>query len=104
MLHGGCGDDTFSDFRAYLISLGRQVYEAARADPDSLADVPLDAAGDTWEDWASPTMHVLHERTGTWAFAGTPPAMPPQPTGEEWEEEGDELARRFPRLTAAYQV
>lgn len=102
VLHGGCSDDTFIDFRSYLISLGRQVYDSALADPDSLADATLDAAADTWEDWTSPTMRVMHERVGRWAFAGSPPFSPTEPTGDEWQEDGEELARRFPRLTAAY--
>ncbi len=36
---GGCSDDSFDYFRGWLISQGRKVYEAALADPDSLADV-----------------------------------------------------------------
>jgi hypothetical protein len=36
VIHGGCGDDTFSDFRASLISRGREAFERAMADPDSL--------------------------------------------------------------------
>jgi hypothetical protein len=39
VIHGGCGDDAFWDFRAGLIALGRKVYEAALAKPDSLAAV-----------------------------------------------------------------
>ena len=35
----GCSDDGFIDFRAWLIEQGREVYFAALADPDSLADV-----------------------------------------------------------------
>lgn len=35
----GCSDDGFIDFRAWLIAQGREVYFAALADPDSLADV-----------------------------------------------------------------
>ena len=34
-----CSDDGFIDFRAWLISQGREVYLAALRDPDSLADV-----------------------------------------------------------------
>ena len=34
----GCSDDGFIDFRAWLIAQGREVYFAALADPDSLAD------------------------------------------------------------------
>lgn len=34
-----CSDDGFIDFRAWLISQGKEVYLAALRDPDSLADV-----------------------------------------------------------------
>jgi hypothetical protein len=37
-IHGGCGDDSFMDFRASLISRGRQAFERALSDPDTLAD------------------------------------------------------------------
>ncbi|MCL2863355.1 MAG: DUF4240 domain-containing protein [Methanimicrococcus sp.] len=36
---GGCSDDGFDYFRAWLISKGRAVYEAALENPDSLIDV-----------------------------------------------------------------
>ena len=38
MERGGCTDDGFLDFRGWLIAQGREVYMAALADPDSLAD------------------------------------------------------------------
>src|SRR5260370_38479863 len=38
VIHGGCSDDTFSDFRASLISRGRLAFEHALSDPDTLAD------------------------------------------------------------------
>jgi hypothetical protein len=38
MMHG-CGDDTFSDFRCWLIAQGRSRFESALEDPDSLADL-----------------------------------------------------------------
>ena len=34
VIEDGCSDDCFRDFRAYLISLGREPYEAALNDPD----------------------------------------------------------------------
>ncbi|MFO0614255.1 MAG: DUF4240 domain-containing protein [Polyangiaceae bacterium] len=40
VLHGGCSDDTFWDFRAGLVALGRDRYEAALHDPETLASVP----------------------------------------------------------------
>ena len=39
--HGFLGDDSFDDFRAGLVALGRTTFEAAVASPDSLADHPL---------------------------------------------------------------
>lgn len=36
---GGCSDDAFDYFRAWLISKGRDVYENALENPDSLIDV-----------------------------------------------------------------
>jgi hypothetical protein len=39
VIHGGCSDDCFWDFRAGLVALGRKVYVAALANPDSLARV-----------------------------------------------------------------
>ena len=42
VIHGGCGDDTFSDFRASLISRGRRAFEMALSDPDALADEVFD--------------------------------------------------------------
>ncbi len=35
----GCGDDGFSDFRAWLIAQGKDVYEKAIANPESLVDL-----------------------------------------------------------------
>lgn len=105
VIDGGCSDDGFDYFRAYLISLGREVFTAALADPDCLADEQL-ADGSTWEDWMSPTMAVIHARTGRYAFAAeTDPrfAVTREPTGEAWQESESELATRLPRLAAKYQ-
>ena len=37
---GGCSDDGFIDFRAWLVGQGKAVYMAALKDPDSMADAP----------------------------------------------------------------
>src|SRR5215831_5340869 len=39
IIGGGCGDDSFSDFRSTLISMGREIYERALANPETLGDV-----------------------------------------------------------------
>ncbi len=41
--NGGCSDDGFDYFRAWLIGCGREVYYAALADPDSLVDALSEA-------------------------------------------------------------
>lgn len=40
LINGGCSDDGFEYFRGWLITQGREVFERAIADPDSLAGVP----------------------------------------------------------------
>ena len=39
IINCGCGDDGFTDFRAWVISQGEEVYKNAIADPESLVDV-----------------------------------------------------------------
>lgn len=97
----GMGDDTFDYFRAALISRGRTVFEAAVLDPDSLADVQL-GDEEEWEDWMSPTMEVIHRKTGEYDFADPRPRTdaPTEPSGTEWDE--DDLPARFPRIARAF--
>lgn len=44
VIKGGCSDDGFIDFRAWLMAQGKETYLKALADPDSLAalDLPFD--------------------------------------------------------------
>ena len=106
LLCGGCSDDGFEYFRLWLISRGRAVYEAAVADPDSLAALAdPDADGEAYE--CEPLMSAAgeaHQR----AF-GTP--LPDrveieplnEPAGERWDFDDDAaMAARLPRLAAIY--
>ena len=47
IMNGGCSDDAFEYFRLWVISRGREVYENAKADQDTLASVH----GGTVEDF-----------------------------------------------------
>ena len=108
----GCSDDGFIDFRAWLIAQGREVYFAALADPDSLADVvpygdcrfeQLSYVGDyAYEqltgksaydqtDWARYEM-LLAELEQDIVYKG----------GIEFPREGPELKQYLPRLCAAH--
>ncbi|MFE7135100.1 DUF4240 domain-containing protein [Streptomyces sp. NPDC057638] len=48
LIGGGCSDDSFMDFRAGVISLGREWYERVLAHPDSLAGHPQLIAGEEY--------------------------------------------------------
>src|SRR5262245_50822814 len=41
VIHSGCSDDGFEYFRRWLVSRGREAYEAAISNADSLADLDL---------------------------------------------------------------
>ncbi|MET7421529.1 DUF4240 domain-containing protein [Dactylosporangium sp. NPDC005555] len=114
LIEGGCGDDGFMDFRAGLMLQGRAVFEAAAADPDSLADVPvvrrMAATGKGWlgcEEMLHVARTAYKRRTGDpagydAAFAG--PAERPSPArGDRWDVDDDaEQHRRLPRLAALF--
>ena len=98
IINGGCSDDGFEYFRCWLIAQGRDTFERALADPESLADVA--EADVECED-------LLYAGSRAWeavAGEGKRPEryapFPPEPAGRPWTE--DELDARFPRLTAAF--
>ncbi|MCA0143712.1 DUF4240 domain-containing protein [Blastococcus sp. LR1] len=107
---GGASDDSFLDFRNWLISLGRETFERVLADPDAVADLEWDDDEEDFaaaEAWAYAPLEVLEER----GFDDA--EMDPEadevddqfgdPTGEPFPEDDDEwFARRFPRLWARY--
>lgn len=49
--HSHDTDDGFTDFRAWLISQGKDVYMAALADPDSLAGLDVPACSCNFESY-----------------------------------------------------
>jgi hypothetical protein len=102
VIGGGCSDDGFLDFRAWLISRGQKVYEAALKDPDSLARVVKEEDEDCqqMETFQYVAGEVWAERTGKdfAEFPRTGSNIGQEPAGEPWSEEGDDLRRRFPKL------
>ena len=44
LINGGCSDDGFEYFRAWLITRGREVFHAALRDPDGLAALKVEHA------------------------------------------------------------
>ncbi|WNG55275.1 DUF4240 domain-containing protein [Archangium gephyra] len=104
LIAGGCSDDGFADFRSWLISMGRRVFEAAMSDAESLVEA-ADAPGVEdvfFEEFQYVPAEVYEELTGQELpeYAGP---SPEEPAGARWNEDEGNLQRRFPRLWARYQ-
>ena len=101
IIGGGCSDDGFMDFRAWLISKGERAYEAALKDPESLVQVvKVEDEDCQFEGFQYVASQVWEEKTGR-AMDEFPREKLEHsncPAGEEWSEEGEDLKRRFPRL------
>ncbi len=95
---GGCSDDGFIDFRYALISRGRDVYERALEDPDSIVDA--DVASN--EDFGYIASDAYEELTGE-EMPRDDIEWPDEPIGEEWDFDlASENERRLPRLWARF--
>ncbi|NJP70669.1 DUF4240 domain-containing protein [Streptomyces sp. C1-2] len=102
LLLGGASDDAFDYFRCWLIGQGREVFEGALHDPDSLAellddfDESVDGDG---EELGYAADEAYEQLTGTVAPDLGLPAAPEEPEGTplDFEDEAA-LARRYPSL------
>ncbi|EST23497.1 DUF4240 domain-containing protein [Streptomyces roseochromogenus] len=102
VLLDGASDDAFDFFRCWLIGQGREVYEGAVHEPDSLAellgefDEEIDGDG---EELGYAADEAYEQLTGTVApDLGIAPA-PAEPEGTPLDFENERaLAERFPRL------
>jgi Protein of unknown function (DUF4240) len=117
VIGGPCGDDHFRDFRAWLVLQGRSVYEAALADPDSLASVVPDDEPHRCQYEVYPDLDAWTAATGGSDYAKKRDSeretltrlgieQPPKlglPTGDDWDVEDEaETRRRLPRLTERF--
>ncbi|MFI9647613.1 DUF4240 domain-containing protein [Streptomyces sp. NPDC052040] len=102
VLLDGASDDAFDFFRCWLIGQGREVFEGALHDPDSLAgllaDFDEEVDGDG-EELGYAADEAYEQLTGTVApDLGIPPA-PSEPEGAPFDlEDESALALRYPRL------
>jgi hypothetical protein len=111
VMNGGASDDGFEYFQRWLVSRGRKVFEAAIADPESLADLPTSDSPEDheFEAFAAVAGEVWAEKTGInpWAdpqsrypYAVVP--LPAEPAGVPFEEDETHLAKRYPKLWARF--
>jgi len=100
----GCGDDGFTDFRAWLISQGRDMYEKVLADPECLADIievgKEDQAGASSLWYVVIGAYLL--KTGK-DIEDMPKRIKPNPElkGKHSASE-DAILTRFPKATARF--
>lgn len=101
VINGGCGDDTFSDFRASLVSRGQTAFENAVADPDSLAAETYDE--DAW--FHEGFQYAVHEGA---EVAISPQELsvvpsPGEPIGAPCQESPEMLKERYPLLWTKFE-
>ncbi|MFJ7949771.1 DUF4240 domain-containing protein [Streptomyces sp. NPDC096354] len=121
LIGGGCSDDSFMDFRAGLIALGRDWYERAAACPDSLAEHPaVTAATEAYDDEAVFYENVnyaasdafkrvtggdedFYDACDEYAASRDSFGQDVEDMGEDFDfDDPDEMRRRLPRLAALY--
>jgi hypothetical protein len=103
VIEDGCSDDCFRDFRAYLISLGREPFEAALRDPDSLAPVVQDAEEGDWENADNVAPDAYESATGE-DIPTDDSDLSGNPSGQPWDDEDqDALVQRYPALAARFR-
>ncbi|GAA1575061.1 DUF4240 domain-containing protein [Kribbella karoonensis] len=113
LINSGASEDGFDSFRGWLIAQGREVWDAALADPDSLADVVDEDRPEGFEGFDGEGMlhvgsHAYKNATGDetayWkAVDAEAPDTPDVPAGEEIDfDDSDELQTHLPRLAALY--
>lgn len=99
VINGGCSDDCFDYFRDWLISEGKEIFENALMNPESLAELPIIEEAEL-EEFRYVADEVYEEKTGQDMNPRSIP-HPTDPAGREWDE--DEVYNLFPQLTEKYQ-
>jgi hypothetical protein len=99
IINGGCSDDGFEYFRCALIAAGKERFEAALLDAESLADW-VDGGDFEFEAFWYVAPAVYREKSKTKELPQHDRVFPKNPIGEPWEE--DDLQARFPRLSETF--
>ena len=96
IINGGCSDDWFDYFRGWLIAQGREVFENALRDPETLVGVAQ--PGVVCEDILYVASYAYERKTGV--RPEFPLDQPFLLTGQEWDD--DDLPTMYPRLWAKF--
>jgi len=99
IIEGGCSDDGFSDFTAGLIGFGREVYEAAVRDPNTLVRQPARGVDFSNEEMLYAAPQAYEAVTGEeMPDHGLP--HPHEPAGERFDEAT--VDQKYPELAAKF--
>jgi hypothetical protein len=102
LINGGCSDDGFEYFRAWLISRGQSAYDAAIENPDSLADIASPDDVCEYEAVCYVAWKAYKQITGA-PMEPRPRKQSRRPSGENWDfDDKEEMATRFPRLSVMF--
>jgi hypothetical protein len=100
LINGGCSDDGFDYFRGWLITQGQLIFDAALADPDSLADLPKLEEEVECEDILYVAQSAHESVTGN-RIPRIPIKLPD--LGDGWDFDDDmEMKQRYPKLFAKF--
>ncbi|WP_420080184.1 DUF4240 domain-containing protein [Streptomyces sp. JL4002] len=112
VINGGCSDDGFDYFRGWLLTQGRETFEGALADPDSLADntAVREAAREGLELWDEEALSIAWTAYGTATGRELPSdsfTIRYPPLDPSWDfdfDDTDRLRPRLPRLTTLFAL
>ena len=102
LTNGGCGDDGFADFRGWLVWQGKDLFEMAQTAPDDLTPFLQAYKGYPGDESFSYVVSEALEAAGCeddLEYA----RHPSQPFGDDWDDNDDVFAKRFPKAFAAFR-
>ncbi len=104
IMNGGCSDDSFHYGKAWVIGKGEEVYKTALTAPDDLGPF---ATEDAIEEGFDNEMLNYAADEAFEALTGKnldyETGEDEDPAGTPFEEEGDDLATRFPKLAKQFE-
>jgi hypothetical protein len=101
IIGGGCSDDGFTDFRYGLISKGKDIFENALKDPESLASLGDEIEIDN-EMFGYVAQEIYEEMNGS-DLPRSEIDFSREPVGEEWDfDDEQENIKHLPKLTKLF--
>jgi predicted DNA-binding WGR domain protein len=105
IIRGGCGDDSFYDFRDWLIAQGKIVYNKTKRNPETLVSFDSKKMAIEWGGMYDVSERAFYELTGreipVAPFKGI--GKPVKLSGYDWEQGTDDQKNMFPELWAKYE-